>query len=154
MVFNVAERVAQVRIMKAKIKEMEDEFDERIKPFEDWMDAAETELLQYLNDSGQKSAATAHGTVYWSERVSFRVADKDEFKRHIIGSEQWELSTFAAATTACEDFTQVNGHTPPGITRHAERKAHVIAPAKPRVRKPKSQEAAQENDIEEMTSGQ
>jgi hypothetical protein len=149
---NVAERVGQVRAAKARVKEMEDEFAESIKDLDDFIKLAEAELLQYLNSTGQKSAATAEGTAYWAERVSYRVADKDEFKRHVIGTEQWELITFAAAGTACEEFTKASQTPPPGVTRHAERKVHVIAPSKPRTKKTKQEEAQPvEEEIESMT---
>jgi hypothetical protein len=151
-VFNVAERVGQVRQMKAHIKALNDEFEKKLFPFEEWLEKAEAELLVYLNKSGQKSAATALGTAYWSERVTYRVQDKDEFRRHVIGTEQWELTTFAAAGVACETFTTDHKEPPPGLTRHVEREVHVIAPSKPRLKGPKKKDEAPQ--VESMTSGQ
>jgi succinate dehydrogenase flavin-adding protein (antitoxin of CptAB toxin-antitoxin module) len=132
MAFNVAERCKQYRAVQARIKEMETAHAEAIKPFKDFLKQADDELLVYLNQSGQKSAATPEGTAYWSALVTFSVEDKDAFRRHVIGTEQWELIKWAAAATPCEAFTEANKEPPPGVVRSSIRKVHVIAPSKPR----------------------
>ena len=112
--FNLGERIKQVRAVEAKIKAMEDELDAKLKPYEDFTEAARAEILQFLNQTNQKSANTEYGTAYWKPKITYRVADKDEFKRHVIGMEQWELLTWATALTAAEAFTNEHGEPPPG----------------------------------------
>ena len=133
--FNLAELIGQVRAMEARIKQREDEFDEKMKPFNDWCTQKREEILQHLNSTGQKSAATPEGTAYWAAKTTYRVIDKEEFRRHVIGSAEWQLTTFAAAPSECEAFTTTNGHTPPGLERNSIRLLHLNAPVKPKVKK-------------------
>lgn len=134
MTFNVAERIRQVREVETKIRQMEKEFDEKLKPLVDFTEAARAQLLAHLNETGQKSAATIHGTAYWKEKFTYRVIDKEEFQRHVTGTEQWHLTTWAAATNACEEFTQSNNGAPPGLARNAVNILYVNAPPKPRAK--------------------
>jgi hypothetical protein len=130
--FNVAERIAQVLAAKKKLEEMEDAFEQKVKPLEEWIEKARNELLEYLNETGQKSAATVNGTAYWKPKVTYKVTDKDEFRRHVIGTEAWELLTWAAAPTNCEAFTEANSAPPPGTERSAINILYVNQPPKPR----------------------
>ena len=130
--FNLAERIRQVREIEAKVKQMEEEFDAKIKPYEDFADAARTQILQYLNETGQKSAATQYGTAYWKPKITYRLGDKDEFRRHVIGTEAWDMISWAAAGVACEEFTQTNGAPPPGLERNQVNILYINAPPKPR----------------------
>jgi hypothetical protein len=131
-VLNVAERIKQVREIEIKIKAEETALEEKLKPFREFAEKARTQILQYLNETGQKSAATVNGTAYWKEKVTFRVQDKDEFRRHVIGTEQWELITWAAAGVACEQYAQTNEGPPPGLFRNAMNVLYINAPPKPR----------------------
>jgi hypothetical protein len=147
-VLNVAERIKQVREMEAKIKAEEVALEEKLKPLKDWAEKARTQILQYLNDTGQKSAATVNGTAYWKPKVTYRVQDKDEFRRHVIGTEQWELLTWAAAGVACEQFTQTNEGPPPGLFRNAVNILYINPPPKPR----KKVEGKEEEEVNEQPS--
>lgn len=137
MAFNVAERIKQVRAVEAKIKAMEDEFDERVKPFEEFTNKARTEILQFLNETKQKSTNTEFGTAYWKPKITYRVEDKDAFRRHVLGAEAYELITWAAAPVACEEFMGEHQQPPPGLMRNSVNILYVTAPAKPRKRTPK-----------------
>lgn len=141
MVFNLGEHVRMVRAVEAKIKQMEDEFDAKMKPLEDFAEQRRTEILQFLNKSRQKSANTEFGTAYWKPRITYRIEDKDAFRRHVIGAEAWELTTWASAPVACEAFTDENKQPPPGLVRNAENVLYITAPAKPRKRGEKGESA-------------
>jgi hypothetical protein len=132
--FNLAERIKQVRAVEAKIKAMMNELDEKLKPFEDFAEEGRAEILQFLNDTNQKSANTEFGTAYWKPKVTYRVADKDEFRRHVIGMEQWELVVWGAALNAAEAFTNEHGEPPPGCVRNSVNLLYINAPAKPRTK--------------------
>ena len=144
-VLNVAERIKQVREVEAKMEEEQKKLDEQLKPFKEFAEKARTQILQYLNETGQKSAATVNGTAYWKEKVTFRVQDKDEFRRHVIGAEAWELITWAAAGVACETYAQTNEGPPPGVFRNAVNILYINAPPKPR----KKVEGKQEEEVNE-----
>lgn len=140
MAFNVAERIQQVRAVEAKIKAMEEEFDGKVKPFEDFVDKARTEILQFLNDTKQKSTNTEFGTAYWKPKITYRVEDKDAFRRHVLGAEAYELITWASAPVACEAFMAEHQQPPPGLVRNSVNILYITAPAKPRKRTPKEGE--------------
>jgi hypothetical protein len=132
---DVATLIKQVRAVEARIKQIEQEYDDKIAPFEEFVKTARATLLQYLNDTKQKSAATVEGTAYWKPKITFRVVDKDAFRRHIIGAEAWELLTWAAAGVAAEDFTIQHNEPPPGVERSSINILYINAPPKPRKRK-------------------
>jgi hypothetical protein len=135
-VFNVAQRIKQVREVEARIKALEDELEEKIKPFEEFADKARAQILEHLNATGEKSAATEFGTAYWKPKTTYRVEDKESFMRHIIGSEEYGLATWAAAGVACEDFYEAHNKTPPpGLIRNSVRILYINAPAKPRAKR-------------------
>lgn len=132
---DVATLIKQVRAVEAKIKQIEAEYDDKIAPFEEFAKEGRATLLQYLNDTKQKSAATVEGTAYWKPKITFRVMDKEAFRRHVIGAEAYELITWAAAGVACEDFVTQNQEPPPGVERNAVNILYINAPPKPRKRK-------------------
>jgi hypothetical protein len=131
---NVEQVCKQYRAVKARITEMEKVHDEALAPFKQFLKDADDLLLVYLNQTGQKSAATPEGTAYWSATVTFPVEDIEAFRKHVTGTAAWELIKWAANPTTCEAWTEANKATPPGLTRNSIRKVHVIAPAKPRKR--------------------
>lgn len=140
--FNLGERIRQVRLMEAKMGAMEEEFDAKVKPLKDWAVAARAEILKYLLDTGQKSANTEYGGVHWKEKVTYRVEDKDEYRRHVIGTEQWELLSWAAAAVACEEYTKEHGAPPPGTVRNGVILPYITAPTKKATRVSKANGAS------------
>lgn len=133
---DIGERIRQLRAIEAKMKQMEEEFEKKMKPFDAFVENTRAFLMQYLNQTNQRSAQTDHGGIYKKAKVTYRVTDKDSWRRHIIGTEMWELLSWAAAPSACEQFTtEHNGTPPPGLTRDSRLILHVTAPIKPRKRK-------------------
>lgn len=141
MDFDLAERIKQVRTVEDKMEAMEKAFKETLKPFKDFAEAGRTEILEFLNATGQKSANTPNGTAYWKTKVTYRVADRSEFQAHVISVEAWELVTWGAAGTAAEAFTEEHGEPPPGCIRNAVNILYITAPAKPRTKVAKASEA-------------
>jgi hypothetical protein len=76
-------------------------------------------LLQTLNDLGSDSIAAPSGTVYKKISTSVTVADASEFRRHVIGSEQWDLIDWRANKTVINELVENNELLPPGINRTA-----------------------------------
>ena len=140
MTFNLGEAIRAVREIEAKRKAAEDAFEAKIKPYKVFAEKMRTEILMYLNQTGQKSANTEFGTAYWKPKITYRVQDKEEFQRHVIGMEQWELVTWGAAATVAEVFTNEHGEPPPGCVRNAVNILYVTAPEKPALRVAKAAE--------------
>lgn len=81
------------------------------------MDELETILLDQLNTLGVDSIAGKTGTVYKKLTTSVTVADAREFRRHVIGGEDWDLLDWRANKTAVNDRIDQGQELPPGINR-------------------------------------
>lgn len=141
MRFTLGEMIRQVRAIEAKKKAAEEAFEEKIKPLKDYATELRTEILQHLNAEGAKSMNTQFGTAYWKPKITYRVQDKEEFMRHVIGMEEWELVTWGTAAVAAEAFTNEHGEPPPGTLRNAVNILYVTAPTKPALRVSKAEGA-------------
>lgn len=109
-------RLVQYRKLEAKIKELADEHKKRMEPFSDAREKLRAHLLDMLNKSGQDSAKTTAGTVYKTTKQSASLDNPEQFKRHVIGSENWDLLDWKANITAVMDFALQNeGQLPPGV---------------------------------------
>ena len=81
------------------------------------MDELETILLDTLNKLGVDSLAGPSGTVYKKLSTSVTIADAREFRRHIIGTEEWDLLDWRANKTAINDRIDAGEALPPGVNR-------------------------------------
>lgn len=128
-------RLSQYRQLEGKIKEMEDAHKATMLPYNDARIKLRALLLQMLQDTGQESAKTAAGTVYKIVKVSASLDDREEFKRHVIGAEMWDLIDWRANKTAVMDYSAMNGGAlPPGVKVTQILEIGVRAPASPRKR--------------------
>lgn len=85
----------------------------------DRMKDLEIKLLDILNTLGANSLAGPPGTgeVHKIVTTSVTVADKSAFMRHVIGSEDWDLTDWRASKTAINDMVEKGEPLPPGINR-------------------------------------
>lgn len=131
-------RLAQLRSLEAKIKSVEDVVKVKLQPYKDAREKLRALLLEMLNQSGQDSAKTTAGTVYKTKKQSASLDDPDAFKRHVIGTESWDMLDWKANLTAALDFAEVNqGQLPPGVKLNSLVIIGVRAPVPTRKRKPK-----------------
>jgi hypothetical protein len=129
-------RLVQYRQLEAKIDAMEEEHKARVMPFKEAREKLRALMLKMLHDSGQDSAKTAVGTVYRLTRTSVSLDDPTEFRRHVIGSENWDLIDWKANKSAVADYATMNeGQLPPGVKVTQMLDIGVRAPAAPRTRK-------------------
>jgi hypothetical protein len=146
--FNLADAIREVRAIEGKMKVMVQAFEDKLKPYKEFAEGRRAEILAHLLSTGQKSANTEFGGAYWKEKVTYRVEDRDEFRRHVIGTEAWELLVWGAAGVAAEEFTNKHGEPPPGTVRNAVVLPYVTAPVKPRLVKKTPSEGAPMEDLQ------
>lgn len=79
------------------------------------MDEIELLLLDFLNTSGADSIASPDGTAYKKLDTSVTVSDAASFRRHVIGTESWELIDWRANKTAVKDLVEGGQGLPPGV---------------------------------------
>jgi hypothetical protein len=85
--------------------------------YADRMDELERVLLDTLNKLGVDSLAGQSGTVYRKLSTSVTVADAREFRRHVIGDEDWDVIDWRANKTAINDRVENGEALPPGVNR-------------------------------------
>jgi hypothetical protein len=130
--FDLGERIKQVRAMEDFIDKQQQELDTKLEQHHKFVEIGRAEILAFLNQTNQKSANTEFGGAYWKPKITYRVEDKDAFRRHVIGAEAWELITWASAPVNCEVFTEEHKMPPPGLARNAVNILYITPPTKPK----------------------
>lgn len=151
---NIAEIIGRLRRLEKKIKDIEAKHEEELEPYKEMSEAGRAVLLKYLNDTGQRSAATPEGGCNKRTKVTYQVRDREEFKGHVIGTKSWEMIVWRANDAVCEDYVQAHKEQPPGTYRNAIDILTITAPTKPKLRrtKPASVTEAEWASIEESAT--
>jgi len=89
--------------------------EERMKPRKEQLDKLNSILLTALNATGQNSAKTTAGTAYKKQWTSAKIVDKEAFRRHVIGSEEWDLIDWRANVKAVTATVEETQSPPPGV---------------------------------------
>lgn len=113
--FDAEKRIGQYVALRDKKKEIEERHKAELKPLNDAMEMLESMLLAHLNNTKQDSASCSTGTAYKGSRVSAKIVDASLFRRHVIGSEAWDLVDWKANSTAVQAIVDDTGEPPPGI---------------------------------------
>ena len=115
-----AELVEEYIALRDEKKQVEERFDEELKArYTERMQAIEVTLIDTLNQLGVESISGKSGTAYKKVSTSVTVADPREFRRHIIGNEQWDLANWSANKTIINDMVERGEPIPPGVNRSA-----------------------------------
>jgi hypothetical protein len=85
-------------------------------------------LQQFLDKTGQTNGSCKTGTFYSTTRYSVTISDKQEFQRHVIGTEAWDLIDWKANVQAARDFEKEEKTPLPGVTISAIAKIGVRRP--------------------------
>lgn len=111
----ISTRIEQYIKLRDLIKARDEEHKDKMKPARESLEKLNNVLLDHLNNIGGDSVKTDHGTVYRTMKRTASLEDPDQFMRHVIGSEAWELLDRKANISAVEDFVKENGVLPPGV---------------------------------------
>lgn len=142
--FDVNDLVGKIRQIRARIDEMEAKFKEELKPFQELEADFLNQVQNFLLQSNQQNAKTPNGTAYLAHKESFKVEDQAEFRHHVIGTEAWELIEWRANRTGVRAFEEKNKELPPGMTKSVLLETRILAPEKPRLKKPTQVELPQD----------
>jgi hypothetical protein len=102
--------------------------DERLAPKKMAMQQIEGHLQKFLDDTGQIRGAAKSGTFYTTTKYSVTIRDKQEFSRHVIGTEAWDAIDWKANVQFAKDFEKETGTPLPGVTINAVAKVGVRRP--------------------------
>jgi hypothetical protein len=128
MPFNVEKTIAQVREIEQFIAAEELAFKEKMRPYNELAEDFRNQLLQFLLNTNQRNARTNAGTAYIADKESIKVLDKQEFQRHVIGTEAWHMIIWAVNKTAAKEFEKAEGVMPPGVDKTVIKEVRVLAP--------------------------
>lgn len=120
-------RVAQYIALNDKIKNIEKEQKEFLKPYKVALEQLNEVLLQHLNDIKSDSASVnGVGTVYRRAQTSASLADASAFMDFVIEHRMWDLLDRKANVTAVQDYMKEHeGELPPGVNFNKQFKAGV-----------------------------
>ena len=106
-----------------ELRDAKDAFTDKFKEicarsFNGPMQDIEAKLLKLFNELGVTNlSARGIGSCHRIEQTSVTIADAREFRRHVIGTEQWELADWRASKTAVNELLERGEPLPPGINR-------------------------------------
>src|SRR5258708_7169793 len=93
---DIGTRVAQFVKLRDKIKKLEDDHEEKMKPFKDALETLSGIMLDFLNQSNQEKAGTEAGTVYKSIKKTASIADKQAFWNYVVTQGDWDMLDYKA----------------------------------------------------------
>lgn len=112
---DINHRVDQYIKLRDMIKAKDDAHKEAMAPAREALEKLNAVLVSYLDAVGTESAKTASGTVYKTMKKSASAEDPDQFMRHVIGTENWDLLERKVSQKGVEAFLEENGVLPPGV---------------------------------------
>lgn len=112
---DINHRVEQYIKLRDMIKKKDDDHKDAMAPFREALEKLNALLLSHLDAVGVDSAKASAGTVYKTVKKSASLEDADQFMRHVIGTENWDLLERKASQKAVEAFLEENGVLPPGV---------------------------------------
>jgi hypothetical protein len=114
---DLVEEFILLRNEKAKFVKLCEEREQAL--YTDRMEFIKNQLIDLLNRLGVDSIAGRTGTAYKTISTSVTTADAREFRRHVIGTEQWDLADWRPNKTVINDMVERGEPLPPGINRSA-----------------------------------
>lgn len=112
---DVNKRVEQYITLRDKIKALDEEHKNKMKPFRDMLENLGGIMLQHLKAIGADSVAGKAGTVYKTVKHSASIADGDAFWGYIVENDAWDLLDRKANVTAVSDYIEQHQAAPPGV---------------------------------------
>ena len=121
---NLNDKVAQyikLRSSRAEIKKIYTESDKGLK---EKMNLIEMNILEFLNETGQTSAKTDHGTAFKQESMSVTVSDAPQFFEFVINNKAVDLLERRVNKTVYKSYIK-DGMVIPGVNVYKEAKIMV-----------------------------
>jgi hypothetical protein len=141
--FDVSKKTFQLRTIRQKIKTIKEKHEQELAEFVTFEQKLVGEIFDFLVSTNQQNAKTINGTVYKIQKITYPLEDQVEFRRHVIGTESWQLLDWRANKTATDAYRLANGgemkdgilvggDLPPGVRKNELLTLGVKAPTKPK----------------------
>lgn len=125
MAEDIEKRCAQYIALRDKIKLIQDRHKAELKPYTNAMVLLEGVFTQVLDSVNAENIKTDAGTIYKSIQASATVANMDEFRRHVIGAQDWDLVDWKVNKTAVRTWLDAGAALPPGVNYSTHVKINV-----------------------------
>ena len=100
---DIGVRVDQYVKLRDRIKQLDEEHKDKMKPYRETLEKLNSDLLSRLAAVGAENIQTAAGTVYKTEKKSASVADRNSFWTYVVATGNWDLLDWKANVTAVEE---------------------------------------------------
>lgn len=119
MTDDMEKRTRQFIAIRDKIKQMEDEHKEKLKPLKQLQEVVAGRIQTFLEENNLKNLKTAAGTCYKKTRHTASLTDPDAFMNYVIEHKAFNLMDRRANSTAVQDFVKEHKALPPGCNLSA-----------------------------------
>jgi hypothetical protein len=109
-----------IELRDSKAREVDEHKAMIAEKYDSRMREIEATLLNLFTALGVDNlSAKGVGTAYKKTSTSVTTADASEFRRHVIGSEEWDLVSWIPSKTAVNERVERGEPIPPGVNRSA-----------------------------------
>ena len=123
----ISTRVEQYVALRDKIKILEAEQKDTLKPYKDTLEKLGGVILAHLNATGVQSVSTHAGNAHITPRKSATVSDMKAFFEYVKTNEDWDLMDRKANVTMVSEFVEKHGAAPPGVNYSVELRIGIRA---------------------------
>ena len=92
------------------------------------MEMLEEDIRVFMQKTGVEGIKSTAGTAYLYQAASVTTADAREFRRHVIGSENWDLADWKPNKTRINELVEKKEPIPPGVNYSAIVKVGIRRP--------------------------
>lgn len=107
------DRYVTIRDGKA---EQDAEHKKKMARFTNALQKLEEEMLRRLDEDGEDSKKTPHGTCYRSVKTTAKVADRESFLGFVAEHNAWNFIESRVNGKEVEKYVEEHGDLPPGVT--------------------------------------
>jgi hypothetical protein len=115
----VSQRVQEYITIRDKLKEIDDEFDAKRKPYVELQNLLTGWLQTFMETAGADNIKTPYGTCYNSTRYTASLADPQVFMDFVENTKQYDLLDRKANVTAVKAYVEEHKTLPPGVNLSA-----------------------------------
>lgn len=116
---DIEKRTRQFIEVRDKIKQLEKEHEDRLKPLRDLQEKLTGRIQAFMNANNLKNLRTDAGTCYVSTRYTASLSDPSIFMQYVIENKAFDLLDRRANKTAVVAFVEQNKQLPPGCNLSA-----------------------------------
>jgi hypothetical protein len=137
---NLEHRIAQLRQLRAVMKDMKEKYEEMMSPYEIAKKKLEGALMKWLLDRKIKTTNTAAGNITWVDNTTYPIEDKVAFRKFVIDNKEWDMLDWKANQKVVDDYIEAHKdpknpkvvNIPPGLRPNPHPHLRVSGPGKKR----------------------